>query len=110
MKKDYGGAAYDIEIRVEILLAALKYTEAKPRFISGPPEYILICSGQKSPPRVCFDRLLARLEYILKDFWQGVDGEHMEIKNPHVTTVLGPFCGPIIQMQPFPWYNTSIRF
>ena len=36
----------------------------------GPcPEYIMICSGQETPPRVYFERLLARPEYILKDSW-----------------------------------------
>ena len=38
-EKDYGGAAEDIEIWVEILLPALKYTAAsgsEPRCILGP--------------------------------------------------------------------------
>ena len=55
----------------------------------------MICSGQENPPRVYFERLLARPEYILKDSWQGADAEHMEIKDPHVGPVFGPFCGPI---------------
>ena len=61
----------------------------------GPcPEYIVICSGQETPPRVYFEKLLARPDYILKDSWQGPDAEHMEIKDPHVGTVFGPISGP----------------
>ena len=54
----------------------------------------MICSGQENPPRVYFERLLARPEYILKDSWQGADAEHMEIKDPQVGPVFGPICGP----------------
>ena len=61
----------------------------------GPcPEYIGICSGQETLPRVYFERLLARPEYILKDSWQGADAKHMEIKDPHVGTIFGSICGP----------------
>ena len=57
----------------------------------------MICSGQETLSRVYFERLLSRPEYILKDSWQGADAEHMEIKDPHVGTVFGPFCGPITE-------------
>ena len=53
------------------------------------PEYIVISSGQETPPKEYFERLLAHPEYIFKDFWQGAVTEHMEIKDPHVGTVFG---------------------
>ena len=55
----------------------------------------MIGSGQETPPRVYFERLLACPEYILKDSWQGADAEHMELKDPLIGTVFGPICGPI---------------
>ena len=56
-------------------------------------------------PRVYFERLLARPEYILKDSsraqsiflkdsWQEAYVIHMENKDLHVAIVFSPICGP----------------